>query len=148
MKVYTPSHSVIHETSIDISNRVNISKPINLVQYDSLPIIKVDLYYGHERYTIPTGIDVIRLRMGRLPNQYYYKDILGWSPDKQSVYIQVEEDMTKYIGEFGLVIEFIEVDYSTEINKLMVAASSKINVTVERNPVQEDHINNQETEVK
>lgn len=133
MKLYTPEHGIVLETNVDILNRVTITKPISVVQYDSLPILKVNLYYGKDPYAIPADIDLVRVRMGRLPKQYYYKDILGWATDKQSVYIQVEEDMTKDVGEFGLVVEMIKFNNS----KSQIIQSARIDITIEQNTIQE-----------
>lgn len=125
---YIPdSSSVIHKTKIDFVNR-DISECVHVVQYDkSLPILAIDLYMDGEPYVLPNN-SFIKIRWGKKDHTFVYKDALGCNPERTKVYVDIDEQMSYYYGQYYPILELtIDNNY---------AGSSPISVYVDPNPIQ------------
>lgn len=129
---YTPSLRILHYTSVDFAYRNSIPKQIHVMQYDkALPVIKVDLYYMDEPYTLET-IDCVNARFFKPDATFCYNPVLGTTPDRKSVYVEVTQQMSAAYGTGKCSIEILRGDG--------VAATAIFDVIIDRNPVQEDAI--------
>lgn len=133
MKTYVPDTSsrIVHYTSVDFTKRT-VQTPIHLVQYDSsLPIIAITLMEGTNAYSLPAD-GVAELRYGKNDYTFVIADALGQSADGTIVYFEITYQMTVESGEHHPVVS-IWVDDK-------IAASSTINIIIDRNPVQNEQI--------
>lgn len=133
MKTYVPDMSsrIVHYTSVDFTRRT-VQTPIHLVQYDSsLPIIAITLMEGTNAYSLPAD-GVAELRYGKNDYTFVIADALGQSADGTIVYFEITYQMTVESGEHHPVVS-IWVDDK-------IAASSTINIIIDRNPVQNEQI--------
>lgn len=133
MKTYVPDTSsrIVHYTSVDFTKRT-VQTPIHLVQYDSsLPIIAITLMEGTNAYSLPAN-GVAELRYGKNDYTFVIADALGQSADSTIVYFEITYQMTVESGEHHPVVS-IWVDDK-------IAASSTINIIIDRNPVQNEQI--------
>lgn len=133
MKTYVPDMSsrIVHYTSVDFTKRT-VQTPIHLVQYDSsLPIIAITLMEGTNAYSLPAD-GVAELRYGKNDYTFVIADALGQSADGTIVYFEITYQMTVESGEHHPVVS-IWVDDK-------IAASSTINIIIDRNPVQNEQI--------
>ena len=133
MKTYVPDTSarIIHYTSVDFTKRA-VQTPIHLVQYDSsLPIVAVTLMQGTNAYSLPAD-GVAEMRYGKNDYTFVIADALGQSKDGTIVYFEMTYQMTVESGEHHPVISLWVDD--------KIAASSTINVIIDRNPVQNEQI--------
>lgn len=133
MKTYVPDTSsrIVHYTSVDFTKRT-VQTPIHLVQYDSsLPIIAITLMEGTNAYSLPAD-GVAELRYGKNDYTFVIADALGQSADGTIVYFEITYQMTVESGEHHPVVS-IWVDDK-------IAASSTINIMIDRNPVQNEQI--------
>lgn len=133
MKTYVPDTSsrIIHYTSVDFTKRT-VQTPIHLVQYDSsLPIIAITLMEGTNAYSLPAD-GVAELRYGKNDYTFVIADALGQSADGTIVYFEITYQMTVESGEHHPVVSIWVND--------KIAASSTINIIIDRNPVQNEQI--------
>lgn len=133
MKTYVPDTSsrIVHYTSVDFTKRT-VQTPIHLVQYDSsLPIIAITLMEGTNAYSLPAD-GVAELRYGKNDYTFVIADALGQSADGTIVYFEITYQMAVESGEHHPVVS-IWVDDK-------IAASSTINIIIDRNPVQNEQI--------
>ena len=139
MIVYTPDNlKVVHSTSVDFIKRPK-TDPIHIVQYDkTIPIIKVNLYLDGVSYILPDAIGV-RVRWSKPDKTFVYKDILGCSPDKKSIYFDVDEQMSYYSG---IVYPILELKITDGINNYY-AGSAPISVIIDENPILDQDVESQ-----
>lgn len=133
MQTYIPDEStrIVHYTSVDFTKRT-VQTPIHLVQYDSsLPIIAITLMKGTNEFNLPTDA-VAELRYGKNDYTFVIADALGQSADGSICYFEIPYQMTVEAGEHHPVVS-IWIDDK-------IAASSTINVIIDRNPVQNEQI--------
>lgn len=122
---------VIHHTRADFSKRMP-QDVVHLVQYDnSLPVLKVDLYLNGSSYTLPSTATVY-IRWGKKDHTFVYKEVLGKSQDGKSVFVEVDDQMTYYFGNPAPILE-LKLGANS-------AGSSALNITIDRNPIQNGDI--------
>ena len=132
MNIYAPNQGdIIHETSVDFVLR-SISREIHVVQYDTLTIIKVNLFNNGERYVLPESAKV-NVRFCQLENTEIYKSVLGCNSERNAVYFDIDEEMSSLKGTFEPVLEIF---YSP--NKR--GCSSPILIDIERNPIKKTNL--------
>lgn len=127
INTYIPdSNKIVHTTQVDFVRR-NVNNPIYLVQYDTnIPIIKMDLFNNAEKYTIPENA-IVNIRWPKRDGTYVYKRVLGCDPNRNSVYIDVDTNMSVIPGTIYPIIELI-------INN-GIAGSQNFKVAIERNAI-------------
>ena len=133
MQTYIPDEStrIVHYTSVDFTKRT-VQTPIHLVQYDSsLPIIAITLMKGTNEFNLPVDA-VAELRYGKNDYTFVIADALGQSADGSICYFEIPYQITVEAGEHHPVVS-IWIDDK-------IAASSTINVIIDRNPVQNEQI--------
>lgn len=125
---------VIHKTRVDFTKRMP-QDVIHVVQYDkSLPILKVDLYLNGSSYTLPASASVY-IRWGKMDHTFVYKEVLGKSEDGKSVYVEIDDQMTYFFGNPAPILE-LKIGSNS-------AGSSPINISIDRNPIQNGDIESQ-----
>src|SRR5574344_983862 len=132
MTIYSPNtDQIVHEVKVDFVDRLP-DKPIHLVQYDSLlPVLAVKLNKEGRGFFIPDNANA-NLRYGKNNNKFVCIQALGCNVTKNIVYFEVPRQMTTASGSNVFVIE-IEVNGK-------VAASSPVNILIDRNPIQDSDI--------
>ena len=132
MNVYTPDASkIVHMTSVDLVTR-HIGDPIHVVQYDnSMPIVKVELYYDGQIYRLPEGMEA-NIRFGKPDGTFVYNPALGSNADRSALYFEITYQMTIIPKEYRPVIEFS--------NGHTIGSTSSFDITVDKNPVTNDMI--------
>lgn len=125
---YIPSSDKkIHKTSVDFILR-NCAREIHIVQYDkSQPIVEVELYNCGLRYTLPANA-VMNLRFSKPDKTFVYKSVLGCNKDRNTVYFDIDEQMSFLYGKVNPILELLLDD--------MKAGSSPIPIEIDRNPIQ------------
>lgn len=127
MDIYYITNEIVHDTKIDFRQR-NTLEPVHIMQYDNnLPIIAARLFLGGYSYTLPVDAEC-EVRWGKKDNTFVYKPVLGCNEDRNTVYIEVDQQMTYYYGLHTPIIE-LKINGKT-------AGSSYIRVMVDRNPIQ------------
>ncbi len=131
--IYTPSaDSLIHKTEVDFSKRM-VQHQVNVVQYDkNLPIVEVKLYLNGDRYILPEN-STVSVRWSKKDRTFTYKDVLGCSSERDTVYFDVDEQMTYFWGNLNPVLEVS----TTGDDGFKKASSQSIPVVVDRNPIQD-----------
>ena len=125
---YIPSRDKkIHKTSVDFILR-NCAREIHIVQYDkSQPIVEVELYNCGLRYTLPANA-VMNLRFSKPDKTFVYKSVLGCNKDRNTVYFDIDEQMSFLYGKVNPILELLLDDTR--------AGSSPIPIEIDRNPIQ------------
>lgn len=131
---YSPTaEDIIHSVEVDLVDRQMISEPIHVVQYDKqLPVLEVKLWKNTQPYSVPAGCEV-NVRYEKPDGTVVYNNVLGLSSNRQTVYVQISQQMTMAYGKADAVIEI-----KTSAGK--IAATATIVFDIDRNPVQEDAI--------
>lgn len=133
-----PSTAQIKRCSVDFDLRRDPPK-IYLVQYDkTLPIVEVALNKGGTAYQLPEDAEV-NIRMGKRNKLAVYNPVLGCNEDRDRVYVEITTQMTTQDGVFDPILE-LKVGGG-------IAGTSPILFVVQRNPVQDDSVED-ETERK
>lgn len=129
---YIPSSDKkIHKTSVDFILR-NCAREIHIVQYDkSQPIVEVELYNCGLRYTLPANA-VMNLRFSKPDKTFVYKSVLGCNKDRNTVYFDIDEQMSFLYGKVNPILELLLDD--------MRAGSSPIPIEIDRNPIQNEDL--------
>lgn len=130
---YTPDASkIVHSTGVDFVSRPTTFIPIRLVQYDNkMPVLAVSLYSNGESYAVPaTG--TANIRWGKQDHKFVQNPALGWNDDRTILYFEITPQMVTEYGKFYPIVELI---VGNEIS-----ASSPIQVIVDKNPIQNDDI--------
>ena len=126
-----PENSIVHSTSVSLTNR-SPSAPVHLVQYDdTLPIIAVALTSNSQPYTVPSGA-AVNVRLAKPDGHYVYDPAYGVSDDGQTVYIAVTVQMTAVSGKVSPIIEVV-------VNGT-VAGTGFFVLDIDPNPIPEDAI--------
>lgn len=126
-----PSAAQIKNCTADFDLR-RAPVPINLVQFDkTIPILAVALYKGGTAYKLPEDAEA-NVRMGKRNNLYVYNPVLGCNEGRTLVYVAVTPQMTTQDGVFYPILEVL-ADGG-------VAGSSPLQLVIQRNPVQEDDL--------
>ena len=108
------------------------AKVVNLVQYDdTLPKLKVKLLKNDKEFQVPDNTEMF-IRYSKPDGTFVYNSALGYSEDKKYVYFTITYQMTTNIGKLFAVIEMLHGDER--------AASSPIQINVNKNPIQSDDI--------
>lgn len=130
--IYSPSATAqIKHCAVDFDLRRE-PVPIHLVQYDkTLPILEVALYKGSVPYRLPEDAEA-NVRMGKRNNLIVYNPVLGCGENRDRVYIAITPQMTTQEGIFDPIVEVL-VDGG-------LAGTSPMRLVVDRNPAQEDAI--------
>lgn len=129
MTSYTPAaNKIIHVTSVDFVNR-QISKPVELVQYDdTLPILEVHLFSNGVKYPLSSS-SVANIRFKNLEGYKVYSPALGYnSSDTSIVYFTITRTMTV---SYGRSFAVVELKSGTD-----VANSANILFVIDKNPIQ------------
>lgn len=109
------------------------------MQYDkTIPIMEVDLYLNNVEYALPDELDV-RVRWSKKDRTFVYKDILGCSTDRKSVYFEIDEQMSFYAG---IVYPIIELKVSESVDD-EIAGSGPIPVVIDPNPILDSDVESQ-----
>ena len=129
---YIPSSDKkIHKTSVDFILR-NCAREIHIVQYDkSQPIVEVELYNCGLRYTLPANA-VMNLRFSKPDKTFVYKAVLGCNKDRNTVYFDIDEQMSFLYGKVNPILELLLDDTR--------AGSSPIPIEIDRNPIQNEDL--------
>lgn len=137
--VYTPDASkILHTTGADFGDLRTLYKAIRVVQYDnSLPIIAVNLYLNGAEFVLSNDYSC-KIRFSTKNNNYVYKDILGCSEDRKTVYFEIDENMTIFDGTYPIVLE---------LTNNGVACSSYISLFIDKNPIQRSQMSTDGTQV-
>lgn len=126
-----PANSVVHNTSVSLTNR-SPNEPVHLVQYDdTLPMVAVALTSNGQPYTVPSGA-AVNVRLAKPDGHYVYNPAYGVSDDGQTVYIAVTLQMTAVSGKAYPVIEVV-------VNGA-VAGTGFFVLDIDPNPIPEDAI--------
>ena len=126
-----PANSVVHNTSVSLTNR-SPNEPVHLVQYDdTLPMVAVSLNSNGQPYAVPSGA-AVNVRLAKPDGTYVYNPAYGVSDDGQTVYIAVTLQMTAVSGEVSPIIEVV-------VNGA-VAGTGFFVLDIDPNPVPEDAI--------
>ena len=126
-----PSAAQIKNCTADFDLR-RAPVPINLVQFDkTIPILAVALYKGGTAYKLPEDAEA-NVRMGKRNNLYVYNPVLGCNEGRTLVYVAVTPQMTTQDGVFYPILEVL-ADGG-------VAGTSPLQLVIQRNPVQEDDL--------
>lgn len=133
-----PSTAQIKRCSVDFDLRREPPK-IYLVQYDkTLPVVEVALNKGGTAYQLPEDAEV-NIRMGKRNKLAVYNPVLGCNEDRDRVYVEITTQMTTQDGVFDPILELLVGGG--------IAGTSPIQFIVQRNPVQDDAVED-ETERK
>lgn len=133
-----PSTAQIKRCSVDFDLRREPPK-IYLVQYDkTLPVVEVALNKGGTAYQLPEDAEV-NIRMGKRNKLAVYNPVLGCNEDRDRVYVEITTQMTTQEGVFDPILELMVGGG--------IAGTSPIQFIVQRNPVQDDAVED-ETERK
>ena len=133
-----PSTAQIKRCSVDFDLRREPPK-IYLVQYDkTLPVVEVALNKGGTAYQLPEDAEV-NIRMGKRNKLAVYNPVLGCNEDRDRVYVEITTQMTTQEGAFDPILELLVGGG--------IAGTSPIQFIVQRNPVQDDAVED-ETERK
>lgn len=128
---YPPANSVVHNTSVSLTNR-SPNEPVHLVQYDdTLPMVAVSLNSNGQPYAVPSGA-AVNVRLAKPDGTYVYNPAYGVSDDGQTVYIAVTLQMTAVSGKVSPIIEVV-------VNGA-VAGTGFFVLDIDPNPVPEDAI--------
>lgn len=101
-----PENSIVHSTSVSLTNR-SPSEPVHLVQYDdTLPMVAVALTSNGQPYTVPSGA-AVNVRLAKSDGHYVYDPAYGVSDDGQTAYIAVTVQMTAVSGKVSPIIEVV-----------------------------------------
>ena len=126
-----PSAAQIKNCTADFDLR-RAPVPINLVQFDkTIPILAVALYKGGTAYKLPEDAEA-NVRMGKRNNLYVYNPVLGCNEGRSLVYVAVTPQMTTQDGVFYPILEVLAGGG--------VAGTSPLQLVIQRNPVQEDDL--------
>lgn len=126
-----PSAAQIKNCTADFDLR-RAPVPINLVQFDkTIPILAVALYKGGTAYKLPEDAEA-NVRMGKRNNLYVYNPVLGCNEGRTLVYVAVTPQMTTQDGVFYPILEVLAGGG--------VAGTSPLQLVIQRNPVQEDDL--------
>lgn len=132
ISTYVPdSAKILHTAYADFVSR-QIGRPVHIVQYDdSMPILAVKLFQDGLEYQLPQNANV-NIRFKKPDGTNVYNPALGCSGDRKIVYFEVTPQMAAYPGESSPVVELEKGG--------LVASTSPIGITIERNPVPNDEI--------
>lgn len=126
-----PENSIVHSTSVSLTNR-SPSEPVHLVQYDdTLPMVAVALTSNGQPYTVPSGA-AVNVRLAKSDGHYVYDPAYGVSDDGQTAYIAVTVQMTAVSGKVSPIIEVV-------VNGT-VAGTGFFVLDIDPNPIPEDAI--------
>lgn len=126
-----PENSIVHSTSVSLTNR-SPNEPVHLVQYDdTLPMVAVTLTSNGQLYTVPSGA-AVNVRLAKPDGHYVYDPAYGVSDDGQTVYIAVTVQMTAVSGKASPIIEVV-------VNGT-VAGTGFFVLDIDPNPIPEDAI--------
>ena len=126
-----PENSIVHSTSVSLTNR-SPSEPVHLVQYDdTLPMVEVSLTSNSQPYTVPSDA-AVNVRLTKPDGHYVYDPAYGVSDDGQTVYIAVTVQMTAVSGKVSPIIEVV-------VNGT-VAGTGFFVLDIDPNPIPEDAI--------
>ncbi len=128
MNIYTVKDTdIVHKTSADFITRW-CAEEVHIVQYDDVqPIVAVELFMNSVKYILPDGYEA-NLRFGKKDRTFIYKPVLGCNTERNTVYFNVDEQMSLLHGKVNPIIE---LTYNGS-----VVGSSPIPFVVDRNPVQ------------
>lgn len=128
VKEYKPSSDKkIHKTSIDFVLR-NCPREVHIVQYDKTqPIVEVELFNNGKKYSLPENA-IMNLRFSKPDRTFVYKAVLGCNKDRNTVYFDIDEQMSFLYGKVNPILELVLDD--------MIAGSSPIPIEIDRNPIQ------------
>lgn len=134
MNTYTPDPSkIVHNTSVDFQKRL-VSNPIHIVQYDTgMPIVAVSLYSNNAIYELPPNVKA-NIRLKKKDGKVVYNPVLGCNEDRNVLYFEVTYQMTVVPGLIRPVLELV---FDETAN---IAASSAIDIEIDKNPIQQDII--------
>ena len=125
---------VIHDTLVDFILRP-AAKVVNLIQYDdTLPKLKVKLLKNDKEFQVPDNTEMF-IRYSKPDGTFVYNSALGYSADKKYVYFAITFQMTTNIGKLFAVVEMLHGSQR--------AASSPIQININKNPIQSDDIESQ-----
>lgn len=124
------SNRILHHTEADLVER-RLPNVIRIVQYDTLPVIAVDLKAGGVNYTLPSGA-ACNIRIKKPDDTVVYNPALGCDNTRKLVYFEVTQQMATVAGELAATVEVITSG--------KVAGTSPLRIIVDRNPVSEDAI--------
>lgn len=126
-----PENSIVHNTSVSLTNR-SPSEPVHLVQYDdTLPIVAVALTANGQPYTVPSGA-AVNVRLAKPDGTYVYNPAYGVSSDGQTVYIAITVQMTVVAGKISPIVEVV-------VNGA-VAGTGFFVMDIDPNPIPEEAI--------
>ena len=134
MNTYTPDpRKIVHNTSVDFQKRL-VSNPIHIVQYDTgMPIVAVSLYSNNAIYELPPNVKA-NIRLKKKDGKVVYNPVLGCNEDRNVLYFEVTYQMTVVPGLIRPVLELV---FDETAN---IAASSAIDIEIDKNPIQQDVI--------
>lgn len=134
MNTYTPDpNKIVHNTSVDFQKRL-VSNPIHIVQYDTgMPIVAVSLYSNNAIYELPPNVKA-NIRLKKKDGKVVYNPVLGCNEDRNVLYFEVTYQMTVVPGLIRPVLELV---FDETAN---IAASSAIDIEIDKNPIQQDVI--------
>lgn len=128
MQVYTPpSTKIVYHTYVDFVDRSMSPRPIHLVQYDdSMQLLQVELFLDGSRYAVYDDSE-INIRLKKPDRSTVYSPAIGVSPDRHTVYFEVNRQMTSVTGKLFCIVE--------HCFNGQVAGSSSIPILIDGNPI-------------
>ena len=131
---------IIHETSVDFIKRI-IQSSIHIMQYDNnLPLIAVKLYKNGQDYILPSTA-IVKIRWRKKDGTIVYKAVLGTNETRDTVYFEVDQQMTYFDGKNTPILE-VTVPIPQSENTRM-AGSGYLYFEIDRNPIQNGDIESQ-----
>lgn len=131
---------IIHETSVDFIKRI-IQSSIHIMQYDNnLPLIAVKLYKNGQDYILPSTA-VVKIRWRKKDGTIVYKAVLGTNETRDTVYFEVDQQMTYFDGKNTPILEVTVPVAGTEDTRM--AGSGYLYFEIDRNPIQNGDIESQ-----
>ena len=131
---------IIHETSVDFIKRI-IQSTIHIMQYDNnLPLIAVKLYKNGQDYILPSTA-IVKIRWRKKDGTIVYKEVLGSNSTRDTVYFEVDEQMTYFDGKNTPILEVTVPIVGSEDTR--IAGSGYLYFEIDRNPIQNGDIESQ-----
>lgn len=128
------SDRVMHETIVNFGDKRIVDKEVHIMQYDrNMPIIAAKMYKDGSPFKLPESVTSAKVRWGNKDHTFVIIDVLGISQDGLTIYFEIVRNMTSYDGPANPIIEL-------KIGDDVIAGSSYIPFTIDRNPVQDDDI--------
>ncbi|MBR6287809.1 MAG: BppU family phage baseplate upper protein [Acholeplasmatales bacterium] len=131
---------IIHETSVDFIKRI-IQSSIHIMQYDNnLPLIAVKLYKNGQDYIL-SSTAIVKIRWRKKDGTIVYKAVLGTNETRDTVYFEVDEQMTYFDGKNTPILEVTVPIPQSEDTRM--AGSGYLYFEIDRNPIQNGDIESQ-----